>query len=443
MNSMVGDGNSLKWTSSNTSFGPHACAVSYDIIEDLDGKNITEEIQDEWPCELLEFWNDFKPFVHFVQGLLHQGTIVIIIVGLVCNCLSVCVLSQKTMRKSSTNMYLAVLAVYDMLALIMNFMIGVLRGQYINVNKDFQASEHLCKAQAVFVEVFNLLSVWIIVAFTVERYILVIYPLKSKLNTFNRSRLVIFGVSLVVIVFSLHKIFISGFEGDSVFGYKACRTRRKTYKEAVYFYVAFNTWLPTLIIFALNIRMLVQLKRNSKKRAQLTNKNVKFKGDDKATRLLLTVSCVYLFLITPLGITQTIELMYNATSRVPPGDPDYVSYMIGKFRLKWSRAFFFFFYQINFAINFFLYVGTVAGERFRDALRALCGLKHGPLDETIVVSVMPGTAGTNVTAKTRGEVSTQLKEAQTEEKEDDDVVATNSVHPLKAHSFQASQKHSV
>jgi hypothetical protein len=67
------------------------------------------------------------------------------------------------------NMYLSALAIYDCLALTMNFMIGVLRGQNKNVNKTFQDYEDLCKFHGVIVEVFNLLSIWIIVSFTIER----------------------------------------------------------------------------------------------------------------------------------------------------------------------------------------------------------------------------------------------------------------------------------
>jgi hypothetical protein len=62
-------------------------------------------------------------------------------------------------------MYLSALAIYDCLALTMNFMIGVLRGQNKNVNKTFQDYEDLCKFHGVIVEVFNLLSIWIIVSF--------------------------------------------------------------------------------------------------------------------------------------------------------------------------------------------------------------------------------------------------------------------------------------
>ncbi|XP_014679173.1 PREDICTED: probable G-protein coupled receptor 139 [Priapulus caudatus] len=408
------------------------CQVSHTIVDGLENAALTKDIQELWPCELLQFWLHFEPFVHFVQWLLHYGTALIIIVGLGCNILSLCVLSQKSMRNSSSNLYLRMLAFYDSLALVMNFMVGVLRGQYESINRTYQDSEHLCKAQAVFVEVFNLLSVWIIVAFTIERYLLIVYPLKSKLVTYARTRLTVIGVSVAVIAFSMHKIFISGFEGDSVFGYKACRTSRKTYRQAVYFYVAFNTWLPTIIIFALNMRILVQLQKNRSKRAAMTNnRNVKLKGDDRATRLLLTVSCVYLFLISPLGVTQTIELIYNSVAKVAPGHDGYTGFMIGKLRLKWTRAFFFFFYQINFAINFFLYVSTSSGERFRQGLRLLFRLKHVVMEETAIVSQFP--SNQPPTSQQPGP-SRDLKPVQSDlpsQETEDGGSSCNRVHPLQ------------
>lgn len=116
-----------------------SCPVSYSQIEDLAGKNITADDELKWPCELRVFWIDILPFVELVRGLLSYGTSIIVALGLIFNAISFIVLTRKHMRKSTTNMYLSVLAVYDCLSLTLNFMIGVLRGQNPNtVNKDFQ-----------------------------------------------------------------------------------------------------------------------------------------------------------------------------------------------------------------------------------------------------------------------------------------------------------------
>ena len=332
-----------------------SCSVGYDEIEDLQGKiNITDADKLAWPCELREMWVSILPFVTLVRGLLSYGTSIIVAFGLIFNCLSFIVLTRKHMRKSTSNLYLSALAVYDSLSLTLNFMIGVLRGQNPDtVNKDFQMNEDLCKFHGVIVELFNLLSVWIIVSFTIERFVMIKFPLKSKNLTPRRALYAVIVVSSCVFVFSLHKIAVSGFEGDSVFGYKACKTRRAILPEIIYFYVAFNTWFPTFVIVTLNTLILLEIRSKRKKRQEMTNTTSMSKSDEKATKLLLIVSSTYIMLIMPLGLIQTTELIWNSTAKVSAGHPDYIQFMSTKIRLKWARAFFFFFYQFNFAITSF------------------------------------------------------------------------------------------
>ena len=240
-----------------------------------------------------------------------------------------------------------------------------------------QANERLCTFHGVIVELFNLLSVWIIVSFTVERFLSVKFPMKIRTWSSNKTLIVLIVVSIVVFFISLHKIAVSGFEGDSVFGYKACKTRRMIFKEIIYMYVALNTWFPTILIVTLNAHIYMEIRKNGKRRAEMAQ-NTMSKSDEKATKLLMIVSSTYVLLILPLGLVQTTELIWNGTMAVNPGHPDYVNYMKVKIRLKWTRAFFFFFYQFNFAINFFLYVASSSATRFRANLRKLLRMKQKP-----------------------------------------------------------------
>ncbi|XP_061182610.1 neuromedin-U receptor 1-like [Saccostrea echinata] len=388
-----------------------SCPVGYNQIEELAGKNITTDDELKWPCALRVFWVDLLPFVELVRGLLSYGTSFIIAFGLLFNSISFIVLTRKHMRKSTTNMYLSVLAVYDCLSLTFNFVIGVSRGQNPDtVNKNFQRSEGLCTFHGVVVELFNLLSVWLIVAFTVERFIMVKFPLKAKNLTPRRALYTIIGVSLCVFIFSLHKIAVSGFEGDSVFGYKACKTRRSIFREIIYFYVAFNTWLPTIIIVSFNTMIIVEIKKNQKKRKEMTkNANAMSKSDEKATKLLLAVSSAYVVLILPLGLIQTTELIFNGSAKVEPGDPGYIDFMTTKMKLKWTRAFFFFFYQFNFAINFFLYVSSSSATRFRTTLKKLLGMKVNTEDMTWISQ---SRHKKNAVAPDKSEVSEMPKTSQ-------------------------------
>ncbi|XP_074660955.1 putative G-protein coupled receptor 139 [Tubulanus polymorphus] len=364
------------------------CSVTFEIVDELNSVPITADVRAEWPCQLLKFWKSFKPFVNAVKFLLHYGTVLIVVVGVVCNILALIVLLNPLMRKVSANNYLAALAIYDTCSLLFNFLVGVLRGQNPDtINKAFQESETLCKVHSVGVEIFNILSVWMIVCMTIERAIAVLRPLKVQtLCTVSKARKIIVIVTIVIVVVACHKIFVTGFEGDSVFGYKACRTSRSSIPEIIYLYVAVNTWTPCVIIIILNSIILISLKKSANAQQAMTaassnnaKKTIPGKSQTRITKVLLLVSTTYLILILPLGITQSVELFYNATYKKPVATDgqaliDYVAFMETRFTLKWIRAFCFFFYQINFAINFFLY--CVSGKRFRDMVRVIfpfCG----------------------------------------------------------------------
>ncbi|KAL4223271.1 hypothetical protein ACF0H5_016743 [Mactra antiquata] len=120
--------------------------------------------------------------------------------------------------------------------------------------------------------------------------------------------------------------------------------------------------------------IVLELRKNMIKRSRMVQSAMS-KSDEKATKLLLAVSSTYVLFVLPLGIVQSVELIWNGTMVVSPGHPDFVHFMSTKIRLKWTRAFFFFFYQLNFAINFFLYVAASSATRFRANLRNLFGMK--------------------------------------------------------------------
>ena len=114
------------------------CPYTYDVIEDLQGKNVTQEEAIAWPCELRTYWIEILPLVKLVRFLLSYGTATIVMFGVCLNVLSFIVLTQKYMRKTTSNLYLAFLAVYDTCSLLFNFMIGVIRGNNESANKNFQ-----------------------------------------------------------------------------------------------------------------------------------------------------------------------------------------------------------------------------------------------------------------------------------------------------------------
>jgi hypothetical protein len=147
------------------------------------------------------------------------------------------------------------------------------------------------------------------------------------------------------------------------------------FKEIIAVYVALNTWLPTMLIALVNVGIILELRISRKLNDSLPQK-VLSEADDRTTKLLLLVSTRYLLLVLPLGIVQTTELIWNQMFAVTPDSPEYVNFMITKLRLKWTRAFFFFFYQFNFAINIIIYVASPVATQFRSHLCRVFRMKQ-------------------------------------------------------------------
>jgi hypothetical protein len=144
-----------------------------------------------------------------------------------------------------------------------------------------------------------------------------------------------------------YSVFQAGFEKDSVFGYTPCNSRRFIWQGMAYIRVAFQTWIPTIIVFVFNCLMFWKLRKIkvNRKRLQgnvnisLTNQlmfNKKFNqlihfaefqrktGENGHRRnmsfisrpsptnpMLIAVSLAYLVMVFPLGAVQTAELYWN------------------------------------------------------------------------------------------------------------------------------------
>ncbi|CAL8104994.1 unnamed protein product [Orchesella dallaii] len=344
------------------------------------------ECEAEWPCEARQYLVSILPLISLTNWILSYGTVIIIVVGLFLNILSFYTLVSSGLSKSGSGIYLVSLAVCDIGNLIANYAIGVARGNFPSFNAYFMKFEWLCRFHGVFVEVFQLISAWIVVSFTVERCIAIWYPiiLRNTSRT-RRAKTSIISLSTILTLFALSKLFLTGFESDSVFGYPPCPSKRHRWQGMAYLRVAFQTWIPTIIVFIFNCLMFHKLGQIKKKRKRLTeykHKRPKPARDQTQRKpsfinrpsptapMLMAVSITYLVLVFPLGAIQSVELFWNVQRKVPIFGMannelrhEYIHWKTTKLLLKYIRSLFFGFYQINFAINFFLYFA--AGLQFR------------------------------------------------------------------------------
>jgi hypothetical protein len=102
-------------------------------------------------------------------------TPVIVLFGIVGNILSVIVFLTTDLRKISTSIYLAVLGIIDTCFLLGSFVAWL---QYFDI--DIYSKYFFCKFFTFMSGFCSFLSNWIIAAFTIERFIAVVYPLKRR-----------------------------------------------------------------------------------------------------------------------------------------------------------------------------------------------------------------------------------------------------------------------
>lgn len=146
--------------------------------------NLTNNTDDQSPEWILEKIVDFMSF-YYIPALVLTGSI-----G---NILSVLVFFRTKLKKLSSSHYLAALGISDtcfLLLVLVNWLnvVGIsLSNQYI-----------VCEVYIYLSGVCSFLSVWFVVAFTVERFIAVLYPLKRQtMCTVRRAKTVLCGLTIL------------------------------------------------------------------------------------------------------------------------------------------------------------------------------------------------------------------------------------------------------
>ncbi|KAI5703593.1 hypothetical protein M8J75_013684 [Diaphorina citri] len=157
-------------------------------------KDSNESISDE-------FFDQCDPLLSIIDLFSVYYIPVIVLVGLVGNALSCIVFLNTHLKMRSSSYYLAALAMADFSYLSV-LMFGWSDN---NMNLEVFNREGWCQALVYLSSVFSFLSVWLIVAFTVERFIAVQYPLhRPHICTVARAKTVILcltGTSFVLHVY--------------------------------------------------------------------------------------------------------------------------------------------------------------------------------------------------------------------------------------------------
>ena len=293
-------------------------------------------------------------------------TPVILIVGLLGNGLSVAVFTSKAMRKLSASTYLAALSTSDICTLIFYVFIEWLRRGLIHISPEtkptFLDMNGICQCLLFLSYVSRMMSSWLIVIFTVERFIAVCYPLK----TFKRgARRLILALLIVSCVLVIYKPILS--ESRTIRGRTACASRPDLTNVSFVLdsiFAVLITFVPFLIISILNLLIVRTLFIRNYRHRVLSSKESPIRLE--FTLILLAISFFFVAFNLPY-----FSVWFRNFLNHPLVNGEYMStdmeYWNGVLTI--TRTIFF----MNYCVNFFLY--NITGAYFRRTLRSVFGLR--------------------------------------------------------------------
>ena len=288
-------------------------------------------------------------------------TPVIFMIGIFGNSLSLLVFRSKTLKKLSASTYLAALSISDNFSLVFYVLVEWLRRGLKDISPDldvsFLNSNGLCQVLLYMAYISRLMSSWIIVVFTIERFLGVCYPLRSFKRGAGKIILSMLVLSSLLV---LYKPILSG--GYMRANRKLC-TANDDFKLLSFaldgVFAISITLIPFIIITVLNILIVRKLFLRNKESRHMF-------ADDSTIRLeftliLLAISFFFVAFNLPYSIVWARNFIHSSEIKQSTGtEAADIEYWSGVLLI--TRTIFY----MNYCINFFLY--SITGKYFRNAL---------------------------------------------------------------------------
>lgn len=291
---------------------------------------------------------------------------IIMIIGVVGNTMTIFIMTQRRMR-SSTNWYLAALAIFDMSYLVFSFILSFQHYPHIH-DARFYPYWKLWPYLLTITDSSSNSSVWITVTFTVERYIAVCHPMRGKvICTESRAKKMIIIVFLCSFLITLP----TAFEWNIVEVFDT--TRNATQVRAEYselgldpVYVSVYYWtvsvlfimIPIVLLAVFNAFLIRSVHSSKTQRKTMTRRREtgeQARQESKITVMLIAVVILFLTCQLPTAVI----LLYRSFHHVEtPSNEDLLLRGLGNI--------FNFLMAVNAAGNFVVY--CLLSQKYRKTL---------------------------------------------------------------------------
>ncbi|KAK3599349.1 hypothetical protein CHS0354_009848 [Potamilus streckersoni] len=311
-------------------------------------ENMTTEILSSSP-------QDMFPDLHFIGYVMVPF---LLAVGLCGNCLTVAIIRRSYFLSSTVRIFLIALALSDT-TFILTFPFNK---QFVHtmLGMDIRAlTVSGCKAFFCFFRSAKICSSWLVVAISIERFVVIWVPLKAKLiSTTTAGRITV--VSIVTVVF----IFDGTWSMTTDVINNVCLANVVTpgTKDLAMGFVIAGTVIfsviPVFILLLLTPLTIVKLLHDRRNRRQMMAPMPNINDDtSRVTLMLLAVTIAYIVMVSPISVVHSVAF-FNNQNLLETQVPSIVIF----------REFAQVLEQMNYAVNFFLYVAI--NSRFRANLKA-------------------------------------------------------------------------
>ncbi|XP_041355277.1 probable G-protein coupled receptor 139 [Gigantopelta aegis] len=323
-------------SSNETSNFTEAANGSY---SDEEFKKYDEPSLDDWP------YFDLHGYGHW------STVLAIAIIGTIGNIFQFIMMSDSKLCSLSYSVYLKFLAVSD--SLVLSEALFQQTQIRFNLPMVVDMNNALCKIVVGYQVFAMLLSPWLVVGLTLDRFVCVCFPLtRGRFCTMKKAIAVCSSMIAATIVLIIPNLVLTNLK------YNRCLPSAKIIYYFMFVRLVVSTLVPCAVILTLNIAIIARIKRSN----EFRNTFIKNKADstkDNSTRPLVLISVLAFVTLLPIATSDAIAALF------------FVFLKTGRraalLSLKLWPAFHIF-YLLNFGQNFFILMAS--SQNYRQIMKS-------------------------------------------------------------------------